>query len=146
MKDRIVVPIDGSNNSLEALKEAVKLVEAFSCKLYLVNVQPSFHTVHTRLFIGEEMIREYQTELFEKATASAIEYLEGMNTDYIVLMKIGDPITQIAGMAKDLNAKYIVMGSRGLGRIRGTVLGSVSNGVLHEAKIPVLIIPNKGDI
>lgn len=143
MKERILVAIDGSNNSLEALAEAVKLAEAIPSKLYLVNVQPSFHTIHTRLFIGDDMISEYQTELFDKAVESAVEYLEGRDLDYVVLMKVGDPIYQICHLAKDLNAKYIVMGSRGMGLIRGTVLGSISSGVLHETNTPMLIIPQK---
>jgi nucleotide-binding universal stress UspA family protein len=143
MKERILVAIDGSKNSLEALDEAVKLAEVFPSKLYLVNVQPSFHTIHTRLFIGEDMIREFQTELFDKAIETAINHLDGRDIDYVALMKVGDPVYQISQLAKDLNVKYIVMGSRGMGLIRGTVLGSVSAGVLHETKIPVMIIPQK---
>lgn len=143
MKERILVAIDGSKNSLEALDEAIKLAEAFPSKLYLVNVQPSFHTIHTRLFIGEEMIRDYQTELFDKAMETTVNHLEGRDIDFVALMRVGDPVYQISQLAKDLNVKYIVMGSRGMGLIRGTVLGSVSTGVLHETKIPVLIIPQK---
>lgn len=141
MKERILVAIDGSKNSLEALEEAVSLAEAFPSKLYLVNVQPSYQTIHTRLFIGEEMIKEYQTELFDKAMESAVHYLEDKDVDYVALMKVGDPVYQISHLANDLNVKYIVLGSRGLGLIRGTVLGSVSSGVLHETKIPVVIVP-----
>lgn len=143
MKERIVVAIDGSKNSLEALEEAVRLAKVFPSKLYLVNVQPSFQTIHTRLFIGEDMIREYQTELFDKAMESAVEYLADKDVEYIALMKVGDPVFQISYLANDLKAKYIVLGSRGLGLIRGTVLGSVSSGVLHETKIPVVIVPQK---
>ncbi|MDF2855873.1 MAG: Universal stress protein family protein [Neobacillus sp.] len=143
MKERILVAIDGSDNSLQALAEAVKLAEAIPSKLYLVNVQPSFHTIHTRLFIGENMIREYQTELFDKAAEPAVKYLEDRDVEYVVLMKVGDPVYQIAQLAEDLKAMYIVMGSRGMGLIRGTVLGSVSSGVLHETDIPMVIIPQK---
>ncbi|MGX6443249.1 universal stress protein [Neobacillus sp. K501] len=141
MKERILVAIDGSKNSLEALEEAIKLAEVFPSKLYLVNVQPSFQTIHTRLFIGEEMIRDYQVELFDKAMEPAVQYLEDKEVDYTALMKVGDPVHQISRLASDLKVKYIVMGSRGMGLIRGTVLGSVSSGVLHETKIPVVIIP-----
>ncbi|MFP7298178.1 universal stress protein [Neobacillus niacini] len=143
MKDRILVAIDGSKNSLEALDEAVKLAMAAPSKLYLVNVQPSFHTFHTRLFIGEEMIKEYQTELYDKVMDSAVQHLEGRDIEYVAFMKVGDPVYQISQLAKDLKVKYIVMGSRGMGLIRGTVLGSVSTGVLHETHVPVLIIPQK---
>jgi nucleotide-binding universal stress UspA family protein len=143
MRERILVAIDGSKNSLEALDEAIKLAEAFPSKLYLVNIQPSFHTFHTKLFIDEDTIRNYQTELFDKVMETTVNHLEGRDIDFVALMRVGEPVNQISQLAKDLNVKYIVMGSRGLGVIRGAVLGSVSTGVLHETKIPVLITPQK---
>ncbi|OKY80600.1 MAG: hypothetical protein BHV62_04820 [Eggerthella sp. 51_9] len=49
------------------------------------------------------------------------------------------PAADILGYAEKVNADLIVMGSRGLGAIRG-VLGSVSYAVLREAPMPVLVI------
>lgn len=143
MSERMLVAIDGSENSLEALKEAVGLAEVVGSKLFVVNVQPSFHTIHTRLFIKEELIREYQKELFDTATEKALDYLHGQKVDYELVMRIGDPVQQISKFAKEVKAKYIIIGSRGLGLVKGAVLGSVSHGILHESRIPVLIIPEK---
>jgi nucleotide-binding universal stress UspA family protein len=143
MKERILVAIDGSDHSLEALKEAASMAEAFQCKIILLNVQPAFHMIHTRLFINEELIKEYREELFENATRSAVQLLDELKVDYELLQRIGDPTQQICKLAKELTVKYIVMGSRGMGIVRGTVLGSVSNGILHEAQVPILIIPAK---
>ncbi len=142
MKERILVAVDGSENSLEALKEAAKLAEVFQCRLFLVNVQPSFHTIHTRLFINEELIKEYQEELFDNATKSGIEFLEKQKVDFEAIKRIGDPAQQICKLARELDVKYIIMGSRGMGLVKGTVLGSVSNGILHESHVPILIIPH----
>ncbi|VDQ11758.1 unnamed protein product [Trichobilharzia regenti] len=44
---------------------------------------------------------------------------------------------------EDHNANVIIMGNRGLGAIRRTFLGSVSEYVLHHAHIPVIIVPPK---
>lgn len=142
-REQILVGVDGSNHSLEALKEAAKLADVFHSKLILVNVQPSFHFIHTRLFINDELIKEYQKELFDNATKSAVDYMETHKVDYELLMRIGDPTQQICKLANELAVKYIVIGSRGMGMVRGTVLGSVSNGILHESKVPILIIPQK---
>ncbi|MCL6570058.1 MAG: universal stress protein [Bacillus sp. (in: Bacteria)] len=143
MKESILVAIDGSEHSLEALKEAASIAEAFHCKIILLNVQPSFHMIHTRLFINEELIKEYQEELFDNATKAAIQLMDEHKMDYELLKGIGDPTQQICKLAKELDVKYIVMGSRGMGIVRGTALGSVSNGILHEAQVPILIIPAK---
>lgn len=143
MEQNILVAVDGSENALEALKEGVKLARAFGGKLTVANVQLSFKTIHTKLYIKEEVIRDYQKELFNNATKTAVEYLQTQGVDYELKMLIGDPVQQISHLAKEAEANYIVIGSRGMGLVKGTVLGSVSNGIIHEAKVPVLIIPQK---
>lgn len=52
----------------------------------------------------------------------------------------GDLVKTIAGYAKSSKSDIIVMGSRGEGNPRKEYLGSVANGVLHDSKIPVLIV------
>jgi nucleotide-binding universal stress UspA family protein len=53
----------------------------------------------------------------------------------------GDPGPLIVAKAKECGASAIVMGSRGQGKIRRTVLGSVSDYILHHSDVPVLISP-----
>ncbi|MGJ7910036.1 universal stress protein [Neobacillus sp. LXY-1] len=141
MDIRILVGVDGSDYSIQALKESIRFANASQGKLYLLNVQPSFHTIHNKLFIDEEQIKEYQQELFEDATKQAVELMKTIKVPYELIMKIGDPTQQICHTAKELNVDYIVVGSRGLGVFKGTVLGSVSNGILHKTEIPILIVP-----
>ncbi|HEV2440471.1 MAG TPA: universal stress protein [bacterium] len=52
----------------------------------------------------------------------------------------GEPSHEILAAAAHLKADLIVMGSRGLGQVGGLILGSVSERVLHGARIPVLIV------
>ncbi|CAH8514998.1 unnamed protein product [Dicrocoelium dendriticum] len=51
------------------------------------------------------------------------------------------PGAAIVKSTKDHEADVVVMGSRGIGAIRRTFLGSVSDYVLHHASIPVVIVP-----
>ncbi|XP_031572773.1 uncharacterized protein LOC116306811 [Actinia tenebrosa] len=60
-----------------------------------------------------------------------------------ILIKGGKPGEAICELAKEEHAQIIVMGSRGLGALRRTFLGSVSDYVLHHAHIPVIIFPKK---
>lgn len=143
MTGKILAAVDGSGNSLAALKEAVRLASAYQSQLLVVNVQPSFNMIHTRLFIDEELIKDYQKELFENATEAAIDYLEKEKIAYKLIMRVGDPVQQICKLAQELAVSYIVIGSRGMGLVKGTVLGSVSNGILHDSQIPILVIPQK---
>ena len=61
--------------------------------------------------------------------------------NYRLLRDNGKPGEVIIKHAKKEKANYIVMGCRGLGKIRRTLLGSVSDFVVHHAEIPVIVVP-----
>ena len=56
-------------------------------------------------------------------------------------MTDGPPGEIICKQAKEQGASFIVVGSRGTGTIRRTILGSVSDYVLHHAHMPVVVVP-----
>lgn len=59
-----------------------------------------------------------------------------------VQIGFGDPGEQICAFAAKTHAAIIIMGTRGLGAIRRTIMGSVSDYVLHHSHVPVLICRN----
>jgi nucleotide-binding universal stress UspA family protein len=54
--------------------------------------------------------------------------------------RIGKPAAEIVGLAEELGAGLIVLGSRGLGRLRRALMGSVSDSVVRHAHCPVLVV------
>ena len=52
-----------------------------------------------------------------------------------------NPGEGIVKTAEEKHVSMIIMGTRGLGTVRRTVLGSVSDYVLHHAKVPVAVVP-----
>lgn len=52
---------------------------------------------------------------------------------------MGEPGEQIVRVAEDEGADFIVTGSRGLGTIRRTLLGSVSDYIVHHSPVPVFV-------
>ncbi|HBS59432.1 MAG TPA: universal stress protein, partial [Firmicutes bacterium] len=95
MREGILVPFDGSANALEALRTAITLAKALGEKIILLNVQPSFQTIHTKMFFSKEVIRDYQQQLFATAVEKGKELLAGAEVNYEIKLRIGDAKEQI---------------------------------------------------
>ena len=134
--ENVVVAYDGSDQALAAVKKAAEIVGGEeAAKLHVV-----FVTTHPNAQLPAN---------FNSASFDPQQYLLSVE-DIMALDSLGDkatievipgytPAADILGYAEKVNADLIVMGSRGLGAIRG-VLGSVSYAVLREAPMPVLVI------
>jgi len=151
MKQDILVPFDGSANATEALRVAIDMAKVFNEKIVLLNVQPSYETPHTKRFFSQNQINDYRVQMADEAMQPGKDILKQSGVGFITKMLVGDPREQICKEAradsaegtvcKDRGMRLIVMGSRGLNAILGSVLGSVSMGVLHNAPCPVTIVP-----
>lgn len=120
----IVVPIDGSSLSKNALTFAITMAKAYGDQIRVVNVQP-YHDI-----LGETIIKE--------ATA----LLEKEDVPHSSTVRIGAPPSiEIISEAKDENVRCIVIGSKGSGNTTNHI-GSVSLAVLQMAKCPVVVIPS----
>lgn len=60
-----------------------------------------------------------------------------------IVIEAGPPGQEICKVAKKEGATFIVIGSRGAGTVRRTILGSVSDYVVHHAHIPVVVVPKE---
>ena len=60
-----------------------------------------------------------------------------------ILVEDGPAGPQICKIAKREGATFVVTGSRGAGTVRRTILGSVSDYVLHHAHVPVVVVPKE---
>jgi nucleotide-binding universal stress UspA family protein len=154
MKQDILVPFDGSACATEALRVAIDMAKVFNEKIVLLNVQWSYETAHTKEFFSQKQIDDYRIQMGNEAMQPGKDILQQSGVGFITKILVGDPREQIckealAGSAegtahKDLGMRLIVMGSRGLNAFLGSVLGSVSMGVLHNAPCPVTIVPSSG--
>jgi len=86
---------------------------------------------------------EQELKKSEAVTAPYEKLCKERNIDYDILYEPkGESVGQtICEVAKQKDVRCIVMGQRGLGPIKRTVLGSVSERVLHNANMTVLIVP-----
>ena len=139
----ILVPVDGSDTSFAAVKQAAELAKAFGSKITVVQV------LALDPYIAAEYISASQTnDLIERARNAIVDSLAAAKTKFNeqgleVETKLleGQVIhREIVRAAEDSHADLIIIGSHGRTGLKKLFLGSVAQSVLGESHIPVLIV------
>lgn len=135
---RILVATDGSTGGKAAVKEGLGLATETGAAVTFVYVRHLPLPIWGDPFYGRELQRdlEYARKMLDAAAEEAEE--NGIEAGVEILE--GDPATQIADLASSREVDLIVVGSRGLGAVTGTLLGSVSRALVRRAKRPVLVV------
>ena len=145
---KILVPIDGSDQSKSALEYAVNLALQTSSEIQLLTVVPPvFLPSYSFYVLKSDAVRDCQKEMelsFNGVLKKALLYIDKKNTGLKVSTKFeyGVPYKKIVKTAREGDFDLIIMGSRGLGG-RISFQGSVSSRVIDEAPCPVLVIKQK---
>jgi nucleotide-binding universal stress UspA family protein len=139
----ILVSLDISESTDKVVAKAEQLATLMSAKLYLIHVaepEPDF----VGYGVGPQTVRDSVSEELHKEHAhiqNIAEKLRQDGLDATGLLIQGSIAESILKQADKLEAEMIVMGSHGRGAVYNLLVGSVSQGVLHAAKCPVLVVP-----
>lgn len=137
---KILVPVDGSVQSCEATKWAVKWAAETGGSVTLLHVHVlSGADVMAMAHLSKERIGEIETEHAEPGFQKARDAAAGADIED-ALIAIGDAGEEIVGVARRNGFDHIVMGSRGMSPLKELLLGSVSEHVIRNAACPVSII------
>jgi len=133
----ILVPVDGSEGSDRAITHAISIAEICEAKLnflYVANINQL--AINACL---SDAILEAVTKAGNVILDRAMEMVpSGIAKE--AFSETGSPAVVILDFATSNNADLIVMGSRGLGIVKGVLLGSVSQYIVEQAKCPVLVV------
>ena len=137
----LLVPVDGSPPSLRALDHAIVEAKALGAGavIHLVNVQPPVPAAVSD-FVGRKGVDEFHREEAEKEIAAARQKLTESGVTFRTAFLVGSAGEAIAHYAKTTTIDEIIMGRRGLNRLSGLLLGSVSTRVLALVDQPVTLI------
>lgn len=138
---RILVTSDGSEHALRAVRTAAGLAEKFEAEVVLLTVVSVPQSLVMVAGIGDNVVEEYVEVTGREALASAVEEFTARRVGVEVKVEMGAAAEEIVRQAHETGADLVVMGKRGLGEIRGLLLGSVSDRVTHHLSIPVLLVP-----
>lgn len=134
----IIVALDGSKQSLLAIKHARAIAECFRSKLVLVHAFP--HTFDLRDSIEYNNLVALRIKRGEEIIEAARKHLGRMSIEVDEELLEGPAAEAILSAAATRNSDLIVMGSRGMGSLKGMVFGSVSTKVAHYAPCPVMVV------
>ncbi|MBE9078216.1 universal stress protein [Romeria aff. gracilis LEGE 07310] len=135
-KDRVLVPIDFSEASLLALKEALAFVES-NANLHALNVISRREATEPGV-VWDTLDDETRKQNVEKALHERLAGTDHEGMQFTVA--IGDPSAEIIDYAKTHQIQLIVMPSRGRTGLERFFLGSVTDRVIRFAHCPVLVI------
>ncbi|MEJ2596794.1 MAG: universal stress protein [Anaerolineales bacterium] len=139
MFQKIVLAVDGSENALRAAGKAGELARALHSEHLWVVV--AYDPVPA--YLGEPNVQKAMSSRLREAESilqMAIEAVGQIPGEIRKEILEGQPAEEILNVANVRKSDLIVMGSRGLGKLAGIVLGSQSQKVVSHAPCPVLIV------
>jgi nucleotide-binding universal stress UspA family protein len=140
----VIVAVDGSDTALQAARAGLAIVRPEAAVVVVTVVEPSDAHLPVSGFAGNVMSAEEVDNEDEARAAEATAHLEaaaaalGLDVGQTALL-YGVPGMAICDYAAERSAQAIVIGSRGLGRIKRALLGSVSDYVVRNSPCPVVI-------
>jgi nucleotide-binding universal stress UspA family protein len=152
--EKILVALDGSEHSVQALRAAIQIARKFNGKLTLVHVYaitvapfvvpdpttltPSGVPVVTSAEVSKMI--EAAREVGQRILDDGEKEVKSENVQVESTLREGSTVQEITRLAKEGNFDLIVIGAKGVGRLRELLLGSVSEGVMKHAPCPVLVV------
>jgi len=139
MFENILLAIDGSEHALHAARVASSLANAMKSQTLRIVVAYDPIPVHLGDPYMQAAINARLKET-EEIMQGAIQALGTVSAEIRTELIEGNPAEVIIEVAQAHNSNLIVMGSRGLGKLAGLLLGSTSQKVVSHAPCPVLIV------
>ena len=139
MFEKILLAVDGSEHALHAARKAAELARTMKSKE--VRIVVAYDTIP--IYLGEPNMQFAIDNRLLEAQAilkRAAEELGDLSCEIPTELIEGDSAEAIINVANTCASDVIVMGSRGLGRLAGLLLGSTSQKVVAHAPCPVLIV------
>jgi len=143
-RKKILIAIDGSPAADAAVDAGLELAMELGAPVrfvhassplaeHLFELEPEEGPSEKQILATDGILAEASRRAADRGVASEVELIANGRP-------AGDLAATIAGIAAGIDAGMIVVGSRGLGTVAGTVLGSVSQNLIRYAAQPVLVV------
>jgi nucleotide-binding universal stress UspA family protein len=140
---RIVIAVDGSDQSLAATQALIKHRPLFKdpVDIHLVHVcLPIPRLYGTHYVVERATVERIVREDAEQAMMNSKILFDKWSVPYTSAHFVGEIAPTLSSLAQEKGADFLYVGARGLGALRGAVLGSTTLKLLQLAKTPVVVI------
>lgn len=140
---RILVAVDGSKNSLDAVQCLIDHADWYRRKpeVILATVHlPVPRLPRMGLAVGRNQIQKYYQDEGEARLAAAKRKLEAAGIRFAAQVLVGPVAESIVNLARQKGCDLIYIGTRGMTEIGKAMLGSTASKVLHLSTTPVLLV------
>jgi nucleotide-binding universal stress UspA family protein len=141
---KILIALDGSETSSAALDAGLELAEDEGAEVIFAHVASLLDFVPARNGDEHAPPDRFPTADWDPVLCEAMKLAESRGVTALPELLVGYPAKQLIRLASEAEADLIVIGSRGLGRVKSAILGSTSRGVLAGADRPVLVVRDCG--
>ncbi|MEI6362609.1 MAG: universal stress protein [Actinomycetes bacterium] len=136
---KLLVAVDGSDHAAKAVGEAAKLAAALGAEVLVIHQRSDEPLDHAGAAPSDEGVDEAQAIVDSAVAAIGAAGVTSVSGRVIRGMS-GDVPQAIMDIARDEAADIIVVGPRGLGRLKGLLVGSVTDRLVQLADRPVLVV------
>ena len=138
---RILVPVDGSAVSLDAVRCVINLArDGLQASVVLANVQEPSTLYELMVVPDPQALAEVSAAAGAHTLEAAQALLGAAQIAFECEVASGDPAHTLIDILERFDCDMVVMGARGMGGLRSALLGSVSQEVMRAAGVPVMIV------
>jgi nucleotide-binding universal stress UspA family protein len=143
---KILLPLDGSDVSLQAVRQVINLVsQGLQASVVLANVQEPAQLYEMVMAADPLLIERASAQAGAQALKAGEALLREARIPFECEVASGDPAHTLIDILERYGCDMVVMGARDKGSLRSALLGSVSHEVLHAAQVPVMVIKPQED-
>jgi nucleotide-binding universal stress UspA family protein len=136
---RLLVAIDGSEHSRRAVAYAARRAKGVPCKIDLLHVETPVMAWEVGPVSSIEAVLEVRGAESKEVLDAGVGQFD-QATEVERHTPTGEPAATILEQATELGVDEIIIGSRGLRPFGAALLGSVAYKVVHDAKVPVVVV------
>ena len=137
---RILVPVDGSEASLRALRFAAQRAREAEAEVHVLHVERPAAAEELRAYAVRPELEKLREDACGRVLQAATDALAAEKVRSAEHLQRGEPAQTIARFAAAHAIDEVVMGTRGLGALGSMFLGSVAQRVVHLAQVPVTLV------